>query len=411
MVRRPHPRRRLSTRIPGLARLARRPLPTPPERLRIGPFAPGAFPSPLRSERLTAQLGIAVGAAFTICFVTGVLSHLAQHPVGWLPAWPSRPVALYRVTQGLHVATGLAAIPLLLAKLWSAYPKLFSWPPARDLTHALERLSIAVLVATTVFQLVTGIANIARWYTVMPFFFTVAHYWTAWVAVGAILVHIAVKLPVIRRALTRRHAAPPDADDAVRTSRRGLFAAVGAAVGVVTLTTVGQTVRPLSALGILAPRRPSIGPQGLPVNKSAVEAGIRRVDASYRLRVTGPRPLSFGLDQLRALPQYSVQLPIACVEGWSATATWSGPRLRDVLDRAGAPKDARVRVESLQQGGLYRAATINPEHCRDPLTLLALRLHGADLALDHGHPCRLITPNLPGVMQTKWVGHLVVLPA
>ena len=38
-------------------------------------------------------------------------------------------LCLYRVTQGVHVATGLASIPLLLAKLWAVYPKLFTWPP------------------------------------------------------------------------------------------------------------------------------------------------------------------------------------------------------------------------------------------------------------------------------------------
>src|SRR5690606_15431632 len=111
---------------------------------------------------------------------------------------------LYRVTQGLHVASGLAAVPLLLAKLASAYHRLFVWPPIRDIVHAIERLSVGVLVGSVVFQLVTGVLNISLWYGAMPFFFTVAHYWTSWVAVGAIVLHIGVKLPVIRRALGRR---------------------------------------------------------------------------------------------------------------------------------------------------------------------------------------------------------------
>ena len=44
----------------------------------------------------------------------------------------------------------------------------------------------------------------------------------------------------------------------------------------------------------------------------------------------------------------------------------------------------------------------------DADTLLALRLNGEPLHLDHGFPVRLIGPNRPGVMQTKWVGRLVV---
>ncbi len=73
-------------------------------------------------------LGIWLGTAFTICFITGLVSHGIQHPPWWFD-WPSRPVNLYRINQGVHVATGLAAIPLLLAKLWAVYPKLFQWPP------------------------------------------------------------------------------------------------------------------------------------------------------------------------------------------------------------------------------------------------------------------------------------------
>ena len=50
------------------------------------------------------------------------------------------------------------------------------------------------------FQLTTGLLNIAQWYA-FRFFFTTSHYAMAYVAAGAVLVHIAVKLPVIRRAL------------------------------------------------------------------------------------------------------------------------------------------------------------------------------------------------------------------
>src|SRR4051812_49975187 len=90
---------------------------------RRGPFRRGAFGSRLRSARLTSHLGLALAVAFGTCFVTGLLSHLIQHPPGWF-WWPARPVGLYRVTQGLHVATGLASIPLLGVKLWSVYPRL-----------------------------------------------------------------------------------------------------------------------------------------------------------------------------------------------------------------------------------------------------------------------------------------------
>jgi hypothetical protein len=359
-----------------------------------------AAASPVRTERVVGTLGIALGAGFAICFVTGILSHLVQHPPGWF-AWPSRPVQLYRVTQGLHVATGIALVPLLLAKLWAVYPKLFERPPVRDLGHLLSRVSVAVLVVSALTEVVTGGLNIARWYAPMPFFFPVAHHWTAWIAIGALLVHAGLKAPAVARALRR---------PVPTAGRRAFLATVGAAVGMVTLTTVGQTVRPLSRIDVLAPRRPDIGPQGLPVNKSAVEAGVTRAGPGYRLRLVGPRPHTLALAEIAALPQHTVVLPIACVEGWSATARWTGVRVRDLLALMAAPPGSRLRVESTQRGGLYRASTLPAAHCRDPLTLLALRVDGAELDLDHGYPCRLIAPDLPGVMQTKWVDRLEVLP-
>jgi DMSO/TMAO reductase YedYZ molybdopterin-dependent catalytic subunit len=380
-------------------------LTSPPDTWRRGPFRAGAFRP--RDVRLTSLLGLALAVSFTVCFVTGLLSHLIQHPPVWF-WWPSRPVGLYRFTQGLHVATGLATVPLLGVKLWSVYPRLFAWPPLRGVLHAAERAGVAVLVAAALFQLVSGILNVSRWYAPMPFFFTAGHYWVAWLAVGALLVHVGVQLPVVREAL-RRKPEDPAAGAAAVASRRGVLTAVAAAAGLITVATVGQTVAPLSPLALLGPRRPRTGPQGLPVNTSAAAAGIGEIGADYRLSLDGPRPGTFSLADLSALPQHTVVLPIACVEGWSATATWTGVRLRDLVALAGADPDAaEVRVESLQAGGRYRTSDLPAEHVRDSRTLLALAVDGAPLHPDHGYPARLIAPNRPGVLQTKWVGRLIV---
>ena len=191
-------------------------------------------------------------------------------------------------------------------------------------------------------------------------------------------------------------------------SRRGFLATVGAAAGVVTVATAGATVGPLSQLSPLATRRASSSPQDVPINKSAASARVQQsaLDPSYRLIVGD---LALSLDDLKSLPQHDVELPIACVEGWSAMGLWSGVRLRDVLSRAEIDRDRWVRVESLERAGLYRSSEVSPSYARDPLTLLALQLGGEPLALDHGFPCRLIAPNRPGVMQTKWVHRIVAL--
>src|SRR6266511_3295881 len=57
-----------------------------------------SFSSRARHERPATILGIALGVAFTVCFVTGLLSHAAQTPIPWFPwmgvwaAWESSPV-------------------------------------------------------------------------------------------------------------------------------------------------------------------------------------------------------------------------------------------------------------------------------------------------------------------------------
>lgn len=389
-----------------MVRRATRRLLEPPETLRRGPFRSGAFTSKLHDARVASWLGLALGVTFTICFATGLLSHLIQHPPSFV-TWPSRPAGLYRVTQGLHVTTGLASIPLLLAKLWSVYPHLWTWPPVRDVAHLVERITLLPLVGGSLFLLFTGLANITLWYP-WRFFFPAGHYWAAWITIGALIVHVGAKWTVFRTSTARRRVAP----DATDVDRRRFLQVIAGVGGLVTLTTVGQTFRPLRRLALLAPRRTDVGPQGFPVNKSAAGAGVlpAAVSPAYRLIVDGnvERPLSLSLADLRALPQREATLPIACVEGWSVSKTWQGVAVRDLLDLAGAPAHAEVVVSSLQERGLYKASVLSAAHAADADTLLALDVEGEELHIDHGYPVRLIGPNRPGVMQTKWVSRLTI---
>ncbi len=369
------------------------------------------FESRIRNERVAAILGIALGVTFSVCFATGLYSHFLQDQPSWFTA-PARPAGLYRFTQGLHVATGLASIPLLFAKLWSVFPKLFAWPPFSGVAQALERLALIPLVGGAVFQLFSGVANINLWYP-WPFNFRTSHYWIAWVTIGALIVHIGAKVATTRTALARQSRDGPIAfDDPAAQDRRWFLATVFGASGLLTLLTVGQTVRPLARLALLAPRRPDVGPQGFPINRTAAAAGVvtSARDPSYRLVVEGrvKNPLSLSLDDLAALPQHDATLPIACVEGWSASKRWTGIPVRDLLHMAEAVEDAQVTVHSLQRRRAYKSSELDVAQAYDADTLLALRVDGETLHIDHGFPVRLIGPNRPGVLQTKWVTRLVV---
>ncbi len=380
--------------------------------------APGDFTSRLRSPAVAARVGVWLAITFGLCFLTGLVSHYAQLPSRPIPV-PTSPGWGYRLTQGVHVTAGVAAIPLLLVKLWTVLPNLVEAlplrPPRRLLLTALERGSIAVLVAASVFQLATGLANAAQWYPWVSFSFRTVHYALAWVAIGALLVHIAVKLPVTRDVLGADiEATSHDRPTAVRpgaVSRRTLVRSALAASAVAVLATAGGTVPWLRRVSVLAVRSGE-GPQGIPINKSAAAAGVEAsaTDTAYALRVVvdGREAAALGLADLRALPQHSHDLPIACVEGWSASGTWSGVRVRDVLAAAGIGTDTGVTVVSLQERGPYRRTILPANFAGDERTLLALDLAGEPLDLDHGYPCRVIAPNRPGVLQTKWVAALEV---
>lgn len=154
-----------------------------------------------RTPRMAVVVGRVPGIGMLVCFGTGLYSHLLQDPLPWL-TMPTRPVELYQWSQGIHVATGTALVPLLMAKLWIVYPRLFEWPPVRSIGHLAERAGIAVLVSASLVQVAMGIINTFQWYP-WPFSFRATHWALAWVIVGALFVHLGVKLPVIVAAWRR----------------------------------------------------------------------------------------------------------------------------------------------------------------------------------------------------------------
>ena len=413
--------------------------PAPP-----GPFRPGFWRSPLRGPWLTSALGSILLILIAIVAATGFLSHAAYMPdlgrnaivpkdrdlpfIASFFDWPTSPSWLYGLTQGLHTNVGLIAIPFLLAKLWSVIPRLFAFPPIKSPAQAIERLSIALLVSSAVFELATGVMNAQYWYP-FKFNFVVAHYYGAIVFVASLVLHVIVKVPVIRKAYRERGVLKPLRDDLAHTkpepieadglvtpnpaeptiSRRGLFAFAGAGAGVLLVANVGQSVGgPLRELAFLAPRR-EIVPGDFPINKRAAQAGVTpaMTGADYRLVLKlGDDEIELTRDELLALPQRTATLPIACVEGWTTKQEWTGVQLKLLAERAGAPGASEVLVESLQPKGVLRQAALTGGQIAADDALLALKVNGEDLSMDHGFPARIIVPALPGVHNTKWVGQM-----
>ena len=347
-----------------------------PDRPPRGPFRAEFWRSPLRSRWLTSVLGLVLLAGIPIVAITGLLSYAAYQPqlghnaigtgVGRLGvdlfAWPTQPSWLYAFTQGVHVSLGLALVPVFLAKMWSVMPRLFEWPPVRSPAHLLERLSLIALVGSASFEFVTGIINIQLWYP-FGFYFPAAHYYGAWVFIAAFTIHVALKLPTMRRGLAlrrevveaapkpsasrsglvtpaltdgfgskagRKHEASPLASPSPSPStlsRRALLGTVGAGSALLLVQGAGESIGGVfRSLAFLAPRtRTGPGPDGFPITTTAADAGVRAsdVDDTWRLTVVGARTVSLSLADLERLPQQTYDLPIACVQGWSTMQTAS----------------------------------------------------------------------------------------
>jgi DMSO/TMAO reductase YedYZ molybdopterin-dependent catalytic subunit len=417
-----------------------------------GPFRPETWRSPVRGPWLTSVFGSVLLAGIPVMVVTGLVSYAAYDPrlpgndttatrgvLGfYLFNWVTSPSWIYRVSQGTHVVLGLALVPVVLAKLWSVIPKLFEWPALRSVAHALERLSLALLVGGAIFEFVTGIADIEYYYP-WKFSFYDAHLYGAWVFGSAFVVHVVLKAPTMWRALRSRslraemgtplaatrpeegegHGLIPAAPGAPTISRRGLLGLVFGSSGAVFLLTAGQTLRPIRSLALLSPRARSKptgaagGANDFEINRTFVASGIAPAGtgAPWRLQLEGRSSRSLTRDELLALPQTTRELPIACVEGWSTVQRWTGVRLADLSGLVGVDTPGSLYVESLERPGEpFRSATLAGNQVSDPGGLLALRVNGADLSLDHGYPARIVVPGAPGVHCTKWVARLAFRP-
>ncbi|MCW2655617.1 MAG: hypothetical protein QOE41_2045 [Mycobacterium sp.] len=400
--------------------------------------------SPLRGPWLTSVFGLVLLITVPIVTVTGLLSYIAYGPqfgqaipadVGWLKLptfdWPVNPPWLYRLSQGLHVGLGLVLIPVVLAKLWSVIPRLFAWPPVRSAAQALERVSLVMLVGGVLFEIITGVLNIQYDY-IFGFNFYTAHYFGAWVFIAGFLMHITLKIPRMLTALRSTSLRdmlranrvdtkpePPDADGLVAVdpapptmSRRGALALVGGGALFIAAITAGQTVGGFTrhaALLLPRGREHGDGPNDFQINRTAAAAAIPAPSTGDSWRLTlrgGPAPVLLDRKTLAAMPQHTVRLPIACVEGWSTTETWTGVRLAELARLAGVREPQSARVASLERYGAFNHAMLQANQITHPDALLALRVNGADLSLDHGYPARIVVPALPGVHNTKWVGSI-----
>ncbi len=102
-------------------------------------------------------------------------------------------------------------------------------------------------------------------------------------------------------------------------------------------------------------------------------------------------------------------------KGAVSTARFSGPRLRDILQRAGVKSNGKhVMFRGLDEiPGKVPAfiRSIPIEKAMDSDTLIATHMNGAPLTKHHGFPARALVPGWVGAASIKWLTEIKVLEA
>lgn len=130
--------------------------------------------------------------------------------------------------------------------------------------------------------------------------------------------------------------------------------------------------------------------------------------AGWRLAIDGlvARPMSLSLAELRSLPRSSQITFVACEEGWSYIAEWSGVPLAHVLNLAGALPQARYVIYRSIQPDWWES--IDMADALHPQTLLTLGMNGDDLPVPFGGPLRVRLPRQLGYKSVKYISSLTV---
>ncbi len=153
---------------------------------------------------------------------------------------------------------------------------------------------------------------------------------------------------------------------------------------------------------------------------------------SWNLSISGEvdHPLSLNLAELTRMETHTVTITLECAgngrafqqpkvpgvqwqRGAVGTARFSGPRLRDLLQRAGIKATGRhvmFRGRDEVPGKVPPFVRSIPiEKATDPDTLIATQMNGVPLPRHHGFPARALVPGWIGAASCKWLTEIKVL--
>lgn len=128
----------------------------------------------------------------------------------------------------------------------------------------------------------------------------------------------------------------------------------------------------------------------------------------WRLEVSGlvERPRAYGLEELRARPTVTQITHLACEEGWSYIAEWTGVALSSILHEVGLARGAKFVVyHSLEEGWWD---SMDMDEALHPQTQVSHSMNGAAMPLNHGGPLRMRVPRQLGYKSVKYLHKITV---
>ena len=117
-----------------------------------------------------------------------------------------------------------------------------------------------------------------------------------------------------------------------------------------------------------------------------------------------PNPLDLKLVELYAMPSARKTLRIHCEAGWSADVPWEGIPISSLLEQAGLSLKDIAHVTIKATTGYSRTLSSNEVANLD--CMIALKVGGAPLTVDHGYPARLVAPARSGLDWVKYVDRI-----
>ncbi len=158
---------------------------------------------------------------------------------------------------------------------------------------------------------------------------------------------------------------------------------------------------------------------------------------AYRLSLSGAveKPFTIGYEELLAMPSVTRPATLECagngriflvpqVKGaqWQlgavSTANWTGVPLSALLERAGVNPAAceilleacdtgKPKEEPVPPGDTQYARSLAMDKAKD--VIIAYRMNGEEIPLDHGFPLRAIVPGHYGMASVKWLTGIRIL--